>query len=56
MTGKSVMLEEYARKMIPEEERHLGEVDKMLRTPGDIATFAGRPGDSAERLAKKTKR
>jgi hypothetical protein len=31
-----------ARKMIAEEEQHLGEVDKMLRTPGDIASFAGR--------------
>jgi bacterioferritin len=37
--GESVMLEEYARKMIEEEERHLGEVDKMLRAPGDIGTF-----------------
>ncbi len=40
----SVMLEEYARKMIAEEERHLGEVDKMLRNPGDIEAFAGRRG------------
>jgi bacterioferritin len=42
VTGHSVLLEEYARKMIAEEEQHLGEVDKMLRTPGDIAAFAGR--------------
>jgi bacterioferritin len=42
VTGHSVLLEEYARKMIAEEEQHLGEVDKMLRTPGDIASFAGR--------------
>jgi bacterioferritin len=40
--GESVLLEEYARKMIAEEEQHLGEVDKMLRTPGDIEAFAGR--------------
>jgi bacterioferritin len=40
--GDSVLLEEYARKMIAEEEQHLGEVDKMLRTPGDIEAFAGR--------------
>ena len=33
---RSVMLEEYARKMIFEEEKHIGEVDKMLRKPGDI--------------------
>ncbi len=38
--GKSVMLEEYARAKIHEEELHLGEVDKMLRKPGDIGTFA----------------
>lgn len=37
--GKSVMLEEYAREMIYAEELHLGEVDKMLRNPGDIAKF-----------------
>jgi bacterioferritin len=37
--GSSVMLEEYAREMIYVEELHLGEVDKMLRNPGDIATF-----------------
>jgi len=37
--GHSVMLEEYARAMIYAEELHLGEVDKMLRNPGDIGTF-----------------
>jgi bacterioferritin len=37
--GRSVMLEEYAREMIYAEEMHLGEVDKMLRNPGDIAAF-----------------
>ena len=36
--GKSVMLEEYARSMVQEEELHLGEVDKMLRSPGAIAS------------------
>ena len=35
----SVFLEEYARKMITEEEMHLGEVNKMLRKPGEIARF-----------------
>jgi bacterioferritin len=33
---ESVMIEEYARDMIFQEEQHLGEVDKMLRKPGDI--------------------
>jgi bacterioferritin len=37
--GGSVLLEEYARTMIQQEELHTGEVDKMLRTPGDIAKF-----------------
>jgi len=34
--GNSIMIEEYAREMIRTEEQHLGEVDKMLRKPGDI--------------------
>lgn len=38
--GQSILLEEYARDMISEEELHAGEVDKMLRNPGDIGTFA----------------
>lgn len=38
--GHSIMLEEYARSLIHEEELHIGEVDKMLRKPGDIASFA----------------
>ena len=36
----SIMLEEYAREMIYTEELHLGEVDKMLRTPGDVEPFS----------------
>jgi bacterioferritin len=36
---RSIFLEEYARKMITEEEMHLGEVNKMLRKPGEIARF-----------------
>ena len=35
-----MLLEEYARKMIAEEEQHLGEVNKMLRKPGEITQFA----------------
>jgi bacterioferritin len=38
--GRSVMLEEYCRQMIYAEEVHAGEVDKMLRKPGAVATFA----------------
>jgi bacterioferritin len=37
---RSVMLEEYARRMIAEEEQHLGEVNKMLRKPGEISQFS----------------
>lgn len=32
--GRSVLLEEYARRLIADEEKHKGEVEKMLRTPG----------------------
>ena len=38
--GESIMLEEYARTMIYTEELHLGEVDKMLRNPGDVEPFS----------------
>jgi bacterioferritin len=38
--GRSVMIEEYARKMIYAEELHASEIDKMLRKPGDIDQFA----------------
>nr|BAL55683.1 bacterioferritin [uncultured Gammaproteobacteria bacterium] len=44
VAGKSVLLEEYARRLIASEELHQGEVDKMLRKPGDIKTY----GDSHE--------
>ena len=37
--GRSVMLEEYARQMVHAEELHAGEVDKMLRRPGEVAAF-----------------
>ena len=36
---RSVFIEEYARGMIAEEEAHLGEVNKMLRKPGEIARY-----------------
>ncbi len=41
--SKSVLLEEYARELIVEEEMHLDEVNKMLRRPGDIAAY--NPGE-----------
>ena len=37
--GRSVSLEEYARELITHEEMHLGEVDKMLRKPGDVESI-----------------
>lgn len=37
--GHSVLLEEYAREMIVLEEKHLDEVNKMLRSPGDTGVF-----------------
>jgi bacterioferritin len=41
--GRSVTLEEYARQMIYAEELHAGEVDKMLRKPGELAAYAHGP-------------
>jgi bacterioferritin len=41
--GHSVALEEFARQMILAEEMHAAEVDKMLRKPGELASFAPRP-------------
>ena len=38
--GKSVLLEEYARRLIAAEEMHQGDVDKMLRRPGDVSTYS----------------
>jgi bacterioferritin len=37
--GKSILLEEFARQKILQEETHLGEVDKMLRRPGELDPF-----------------
>ena len=42
--GRSLALEEFARQMIHAEELHAAEVDKMLRKPGDIATFSKKAG------------
>lgn len=38
--GKDIVLEEYARTMVHQEQIHSYEVDKMLRKPGDVGTFA----------------
>ena len=37
---KNVLLEEFARKMIAKEEMHVGEVNKMLRKPGEVKVFS----------------
>jgi bacterioferritin len=37
--GNSVLLEEYAREMIVQEELHLDEVNKMLRKPGEVGAY-----------------
>ena len=42
--GRSVALEEFARQMILAEETHAADVDKMLRKPGELATFGQRSG------------
>ncbi|HWQ32196.1 MAG TPA: ferritin-like domain-containing protein [Blastocatellia bacterium] len=36
---RSVLLEEYARRMVAEEEMHLGEINKMLRKPGEVSAW-----------------
>ncbi len=42
--GRSILLEEYARKMVYAEELHAGEVDKMLRMPMVDGTSASNSG------------
>jgi bacterioferritin len=41
--GRLIGLEEFARQMIHAEEMHAADVDKMLRKPGDLASFSARP-------------
>jgi bacterioferritin len=41
--GRSIALEEFARQLIHAEELHASEVDKMLRRPGDLASFGAQP-------------
>jgi bacterioferritin len=38
-SDNSVLIEEYARQMIVQEEMHLDEVNKMLRKPGETGSF-----------------
>lgn len=37
---RSILLEDFARDMISEEEQHIGEVVKMLRKPGEISELS----------------
>jgi bacterioferritin len=37
VSGRSILLEEYARAQIAAEEAHAAEIGKMLRKPGSIA-------------------
>jgi bacterioferritin len=37
---KSVWLEEYAREQIKLEERHIAEVEKVMRNPGELTPAA----------------
>jgi bacterioferritin len=47
--GRSILLEEYARQMVYAEEMHAGEVEKMLRKPGELAPASrSAGGPSAE--------
>lgn len=39
VAGKNIALEEFAREMIMVEETHTSQVDKMLRLPGEVASF-----------------
>jgi bacterioferritin len=38
-SNNSVLIEEYARDLIVQEELHLDEVNKMLRKPGETGSF-----------------
>ncbi len=44
---RSVALEEFARQMIHVEEMHAGEVDKILRRPGEVTTSTERQAGKA---------
>jgi len=39
VAGKHILLEEYARELIVDEELHADEVNKMLRRPGETGAF-----------------
>lgn len=38
--NRSVLVEDYARELITEEETHASEINKMLRNPGDVKAFS----------------
>lgn len=38
-SSRSIVLEEYVRELIAQEELHLDEVNKMLRRPGEVGAF-----------------
>lgn len=52
--GRSVLLEEYARQMIYAEELHAGEVDKMMRKPGETAAGPQLPSPVSPRASLQT--
>src|SRR5687767_6496156 len=57
VVGRSVLLEEYARTLITQEEMHVAEVDKMLRQPGDVAAFGGQTSSlSAKKVTRSRRR
>ena len=41
VANKSIILEEFARAQIAQEEAHVDQVNKMLRRPGDLDVFEG---------------
>jgi Bacterioferritin (cytochrome b1) len=43
VAGKNILLEEYARDLIVDEEMHADEVNKMLRRPGDTEAVRAVP-------------
>jgi len=50
--GSSVLLEEYAREMIVQEESHLDEVNKMLRRPGATEAYETEGGPSRRTFSR----
>lgn len=40
--GRSIALEEYARRLIHDEIKYASKADKLLRQPGDVSSFSSR--------------